>query len=206
MGKVKSACMFQAITQRAVEADMAQPDQRDRQRRVTVERNADGGQCQWSDGRVRHVVRQRADARSQHVTGKTQVGNEKQKREPAPAASDARVERDRGNQQHEPFCAQQRSHAAVDCPAEPVIFGHGQNPHGIETRMVAPHRNGNCQSALNCYTKLYNWTRRYCAARATGATSSTSFALNLSASSKGGMCAESSNQTSCFEGAISLAK
>src|SRR5690348_17541468 len=106
MGEDKSLRMFQAVAERAVEADMRQPDQCQRQRQTMIERNADGGQSEWSNGRVRRVVCQRADTRSQQITGKTQIGSQNKECEKSPAAGDAFVESDRHNQQYEPFDAQ----------------------------------------------------------------------------------------------------
>src|SRR5579864_4310619 len=128
MGKAKSAGLFQAVAEGAVEADMRQPDQGERQCQVLIKNETGCGQCQRPDCRMHDVVGERSDARSQEIAGKTQIGSQKQKREQSPAAADASVKRDCGDQQEKSLGAQQGPHAAVHCTAELVPLVHDQTP------------------------------------------------------------------------------
>jgi hypothetical protein len=74
---IKAGLVFEPITEQAVETDMPDPDQDERDKDVNRQQHAGGGEQQRANQRMRSVVGNRADARTAEIAEETDVGCEK---------------------------------------------------------------------------------------------------------------------------------
>ena len=114
MGEAKTGRIFQAVAERAVDADMREPDHRDRQDQRLAEPKAERHQRHRHHVAVRGVVDEGAGLGVDQIGGKAQVGREEEDRKDPPRAAPGRVQHQHGRKQRQPFETEQDLDAAGD--------------------------------------------------------------------------------------------
>src|SRR6185295_3961736 len=124
MCEAKTTGMLQAVTERAVETDMRQPDQCKHHGERLAEHDAADAQQQRRDGCMHRVVGGGAEAGSCGIGEKTQIREEKKAREQFPVAANPPVECNCTGEQHQPLDAQQAAYAAIDRSRKSFCTAH----------------------------------------------------------------------------------
>src|ERR1700694_4861157 len=127
MGETKSRAVFQAVAERAVDADMRQPDHRDGKHERRGKRKSGGHQCHRRHVAVRGVIDDGAWPRACKIAQEAQIGCQKEAGVNPPRSIPNRVKQRHPRKQRQALQPEQRSHAAGDgaCDLCTCDISHG---------------------------------------------------------------------------------